>query len=107
MSKKLKILIAVLVILVIFFIYSLFFSGNNKKENNLSVSNNVTQTAATVKTDTNSFAEGQEVLDMLGSLKSLKIDTDFFNDKTFKSLVDFSIEITPQPAGRSNPFSPI
>lgn len=105
MSKKLKILMAVLIILIIFFVYSVFFSGDNKKENNLSVSNNATQTGATAKTD--SFAEGQEILDMLSSLKSVKMDTSFFNDKTFKSLVDFSVEIAPQPAGRSNPFSPI
>jgi len=105
MSKKLKILIGVLVILVIFFIYSAFFSGSGKEASNLSASNSAAQTATAAKTD--SFAEGQEILNMLGSLKSVKMDTEFFNDKTFKSLVDFSVEIAPQPAGRFNPFSPI
>jgi len=105
MSKKLKILIAALVILIIFFIYSVFFSGSGKQQNNLSASNNAAPAATAAKT--NSFAEGQEILDMLSSLKSVKMDTEFFNDKTFKSLVDFSVETAPQPAGRSNPFSPI
>ena len=105
MSKKLKILIAALVILIIFFVYSVFFSGSATKENSLSVSNGAAKTASAPKAA--SPEEGQEILDMLDSLKSVKMDTDFFNGKVFKGLVDFSVETAPQPAGRFNPFSPI
>ncbi len=48
-----------------------------------------------------------DLLTLLLSLKTLEIDTSIFSDDRFKSLTDFSVEVTPQPIGRANPFLPI
>ena len=43
----------------------------------------------------------------LVSLKSIKIDTDFFNEKFFRMLKDNSVIVPPVLPGRPNPFQPI
>ncbi|NOY35884.1 MAG: hypothetical protein GXP44_03160 [bacterium] len=50
--------------------------------------------------------EGEEILKMLATLRSIKLDASFFENETFKSLVDFSVELVPEKAGRLNPFAP-
>lgn len=50
---------------------------------------------------------GRELLASLITLKSLKFDKGLFDDSTFKSFLDFSIEIPDEPFGRPNPFYPI
>ncbi len=57
-------------------------------------------------------ASGQQVLSKqllsaLSSLSSLKLNTDFFKDKAFNSLVDYSEAIKEDPLGRDNPFLPV
>lgn len=46
-------------------------------------------------------------LSTLTSLKSIMIDTSFFNDKVFGSLVDNRVSINDVDPGRPNPFAPI
>lgn len=49
----------------------------------------------------------QEILAMLTKLKSIKIDSDFFNNNIFKSLSDFTPALeAPKEYGRVNPFAP-
>jgi len=48
-----------------------------------------------------------ELITMLIELRSIELDNSLFSRESFKSLKDFSIEISPQPVGRNNPFSPI
>ena len=50
---------------------------------------------------------GAEVLTALNQLKTLKLDSSIFQDKTFISLQDFSKPLNSEPVGRINPFSPI
>lgn len=52
--------------------------------------------------------ETRNLVSMLASLQSLRIDTAFFDDPIYKSLIDFSptIEI-PDNLGRANPFLPL
>lgn len=51
---------------------------------------------------------GADLLQKLATLKSLNIDETFFKDKTFISLIDFSVPIDSSlKIGRDNPFSPI
>ncbi|MEK7120934.1 MAG: hypothetical protein AAB840_02480 [Patescibacteria group bacterium] len=52
-------------------------------------------------------AVGRELLASLLTLKSLKFDKALFEDSTFKSFLDFSVEIPDEPHGRPNPFYPI
>ena len=45
------------------------------------------------------------LLTLLGSLKGLKFDTSFFDDRTYKSLQDMTPEIVvPEKRGKPNPF---
>lgn len=49
-----------------------------------------------------------ELAPLLTEVKLLKIDHSIFEDPYFSnSLIDFSIELNPEPVGRDNPFSPI
>jgi Mg/Co/Ni transporter MgtE len=48
----------------------------------------------------------QDLLLMLSSLHSIKLDPTIFSDPLFTSLSDFGVTIPPQPAGRPNPFAP-
>jgi len=50
--------------------------------------------------------EGEEILKMLAALKSINLDVSFFDDKVFRSLVDFSVKLVPEKVGRLNPFAP-
>lgn len=52
-------------------------------------------------------AVGSSELALLNQVRSLKIDTTLFNDPAFRSLVDYSVEITPENVGRPNPFAPL
>lgn len=45
---------------------------------------------------------------LLAALKVIKLDTEFFNDPAYKSLVDPRVLISkPSVYGRSNPFVPL
>jgi hypothetical protein len=50
---------------------------------------------------------GRDFLNLLVSLRSLRLDDSVFSDTSFTSLKDFSVELKPQPRGRNNPFLPI
>lgn len=52
------------------------------------------------------FAE-REILSLLLDLRGIKLDTDLFQSSVFRSLVDFGVELEPQPVGRPNPFAPL
>jgi len=48
---------------------------------------------------------GAELLVELQRLKSLsQLDANFFDNRTFASLKDISVVVSPQPIGRDNPF---
>lgn len=50
---------------------------------------------------------GKELIDELQRLKDLnRINVDFFDNPDFQSLEDISVEVSPQPLGRTNPFIP-
>ena len=50
------------------------------------------------------FVAGQEILGALEELRRLRIDTTFFDNNVFKSLVDLSSATTSEPIGRPDPF---
>lgn len=94
--KYKKIIISIVVITIAFFIYSAYFKP--------------AQNGALVAVENQTgrqFAAGKEVLTLLIDLKSIELDGSIFEDKSFKSLEDFSLPIDPEPKGRINPFAPI
>lgn len=52
-------------------------------------------------------SERDNLLAILKGLENLKLDGQIFDRAAYKSLVDFSVPLLPQPTGRANPFAPI
>ncbi len=48
-----------------------------------------------------------DVLVVLSSLHTIKLDAAIFTDPLFLSLSDYGVAIPPQSAGRRNPFAPL
>lgn len=100
MFKNNKIILLVILIIVVFVGYRYGF-----KKDSPSGSDVVAESGA------NGIGEspiGAELLQKLAMLKSLNIDENFFKDKSFISLTDFSVPLDNSLiVGRDNPFSPI
>lgn len=106
-SKKIKFLLATLVILAVIFVYYNYFSGGNSEPvNNVAVIPTGAINETGIVRD-NSGHEGSEVVEMLIKLRAIKMDAGFFENKSFNSLIDNSVELAPEPAGRANPFAPL
>ena len=50
---------------------------------------------------------GSDIIALLVDLKVIKINSGFFTDLTFKSLIDFTTPLPSEPIGRMNPFAPV
>lgn len=48
----------------------------------------------------------RELLALLTELRSIELDETIFNDPSFRSLINFSRPVPPEPVGRDNPFAP-
>lgn len=68
---------------------------------------NSLDTTSAAGTDENGIVVGADVYSLLGQIQSLKIDPTFFAKTVYQSLVDYTVEIPPEPVGRPNPFAPI
>ncbi len=49
----------------------------------------------------------QEFLSKLKELQGLELESPLFNDEEFLSLVDHTVQVTDEEAGRPNPFAPV
>ncbi len=49
----------------------------------------------------------RDLVATLLQLRDVSLDGTIFTDPAFQSLVDYGIEIVPEPVGRSNPFAPL
>ncbi len=52
-------------------------------------------------------ADEQQFLSLAGELDTVSFDSSIFTDPRFNSLVDLTIQVTPEPLGRSDPFAPL
>jgi len=95
MLKYKKIIIIAIIIFASFFVYNSYFKSSSSSL--IEVENR-----ARGKLDA-----GREILALLVDLKSIKLDGSIFDQKSFKTLEDFSLPIDPEPKGRVNPFAPI
>lgn len=92
-KKNKKWIIGAVAILLVFVAYNAFFAGVDPR---LLISEKQ------IDSDV-----GSEMLALLEQINSIGLDTSFFDDPVFGSLVDFGQELNPQPVGRPNPFAPI
>lgn len=51
----------------------------------------------------------QQFIALFGELQRIEIQekTDLFEDPYYRSLVDYSQPVSPEPVGRDNPFAPL
>ena len=49
----------------------------------------------------------EEFLAKLKDLQSLHLKPEFFKDKNFTSLIDYTVQVVDEDAGRKNPFAPV
>ena len=97
--KKYKSAFIILIVAVLAFTaYSVFFAGGVRQDESLLTTNNAAVPEAAITS---------ELISLLLEMKVLKLDNSLFSDKRFRSLTDFSVTLTPQPIGRSNPFLPL
>ncbi|MFH1956730.1 MAG: hypothetical protein ABIJ28_03730 [Patescibacteria group bacterium] len=101
MKKRLKILILILVVLAAIFVYYIYSSDKQPapEDSNLAV---VTSNGSGEKSDERT----EKILTMLKLVESVELDTSFFENPLFNSLIDNSVELNPEPVGRNNPFAP-
>ena len=90
--KNLSWVIVIAVCAVAWILYQNYFSGPS---------------GSVLTSSNDSAAAGSDLLSVLGNLKSVNLDPSVFSDPVFLSLVDFGINIPPEPVGRHNPFAPL
>jgi len=100
-SKYKKIILTILITIVLFFAYSFFF-GESSQNDEL-----ITSTASTGTSRTANDVVGAEIIQALNHIEALKLDRTIFEDPIYRSLIDRSQEIEPEPVGKNNPFDPI
>jgi hypothetical protein len=93
-SEAKNIIIFIVLLVGIFFSYKYFFAGSSSNET-------ITVTGASGSAGE---AVGDDILPVLLAIKNIRLDKNFFNDSSFDSLTNFSVELTPEEAGRDNPF---
>lgn len=50
---------------------------------------------------------GTDIIDLNARIERVNLDPSLFSSATFKSLIDYSAVIPPQPVGRANPFDQV
>lgn len=94
LQKYKKLLIGAGVIAVLAIGYS-FFSGNSLPD------------GLTSQAVGSAPQEGGDLIALLAELKSIDLDTSILEDSTFLTLQDFTVSLSPEPVGRTNPFAPL
>ncbi len=95
-TKSIIIFIAVIVVAGLLFFY---FLGNKTPDSNSSID--------TEGGSSETQIAGARVLTLLNQVSSLKIDKSLFDSASYRSLVDYTVNIPEQNVGRPNPFAPI
>lgn len=78
-----------------FFVYTYFFTGTTQ------------QGLAVTPTAGAGVTVDQDLIALLTTLKSIKLNADIFSGQSFRSLQDYSQALVPEPIGRTNPFAPL
>jgi hypothetical protein len=80
--------------LIVWFGYTVFFKGGDAPTLDQNAQNDAR-------------VSQEEFLAKLKDLQSLHLKPEFFKDKNFTSLVDYTVQVVDEDAGRKNPFAPV
>lgn len=107
-QKNKKIFSFVGIFAVAIIAYELFFTGGSSSPKNSPTDPTARGLVSELSASPADAIIGRDLLTMLQQLKSITLDTTFFDDPGFDSLADVSQPIAPQPLGKSlgrtNPF---
>jgi len=92
--------ISIIIIVIVVFIIAFMYLGRNN-------SNTGTSALSVQTTGTANNADAQYIYNLLQQMAAVKLDDSIFSRQDFQSLKDNTVTLTPQQAGRNNPFSPI
>ncbi len=92
-KKNIGIVLAILLVVFGLVIYLNFFAGNSSDP--------------LLSSESNNSEVSQEILIVLTSLNSIKLDNSIFNNAVFLSLTSYGVELAPENVGRRNPFEPL
>lgn len=99
MFKNNKVILLVLLVILAFVGYRFFFNKETlPSDSSLTVDSSTSEDEQSII--------GKDMMIALSKLRSLTLDDTFFRNPIFNSLNDFSVPISPQKVGRTNPFSP-
>jgi hypothetical protein len=101
-SKLKKIIIAIVVLVLVYFGYSMFFKKSSDNGQLISGTRNL---AGTNYSETQQL--GSQITAALIQIESLNLDRSIFQNPIYRSLLDRSEPISPEPSGRRNPFAPL
>lgn len=104
MKGMLKKIIIFVVVFILIVIVIKMVGGDKQQDQSL--------TSSAVDVDTSLLGDEQsqvadEFLNTLLNLNTITLEGGIFTDPRFTALVDYTVALTPQPVGRSNPFSPV
>ena len=112
MNKKNHKLLIIFIIIIIFGgIYLYFFSNSNTEAATDTTTSTDSPLSSSVKDSADATASTTDLqsdtafISSLLSLNKIEVDLKLFDDKTFKSLKDNSVNFDTISPGRSNPFS--
>lgn len=94
--KKLTVILIIILVLASFVYF--YMKGNELSKNSSLLEGSTPDVSNNV---------GAEVLALLNQVKLIKIDSTIFESPVYKTLVDYTVEVPPQPVGRPNPFAPV
>lgn len=109
MTPKIKnILIVVVVGVVLIFVYIFFIRSTGEEKNSLVSTSGNNELIPTTNTTNQDSLATKDFLNVLLSVKSIKLDDGIFSDIAFTNLNDSNVVLTPDGTeGRPNPFAPI
>lgn len=109
MSSQIKnIIIFISIGAALFLGYFFFFKGDSSNTPNLVSSPNTPSPTGLVNNTVSTGAVGGDFLNLLLSVKSIKLDNEILTSPAFESLQDSSIFLVPDGTeGRPNPFAPL
>lgn len=93
-QEKQKILLGLLLVVFLFFAYNTFIKEPSF-DSALSISS-----ASQINSDV-----GREIISTLNKLQTIQIDPAFFDSDQFNSLINFNVELSPEPIGKDDPFT--
>lgn len=88
--------------IVIFLAVSMYYGLKSPKDTNVGV------VAVEAVSDGNGDRiedEGDKIIKIISTLNTIKLDTEFFRDKSFLSLEDLSVRLAEGSMGKNNPFA--